>query len=99
MESIKSGTIEPLLVHLNDKLNAIIDLGDVTNLRFDVKDKDGNSKIANAVPTFDGMTAICLVDTTAGGNWANGQYGLYLKFSQGSQSPVLRPVWFNVDDD
>jgi hypothetical protein len=99
MEVLKKGSIEPILVSLRDALENITDLSTVTNLRFDVKDSAGNTEITNQAATYEGMTAICLIDTTAVGLTAGEPYRLYLKFTDGSQAPILGPITFRIEDD
>lgn len=103
MEVLKKGTIEPLLVGLRDRLQNITSLAQVTSLRFDTKKKSDASAIQTDVAaTFDGdvpMTAICLIDTTLSGYVAGEQYGLYLKYQAGVDSPILGPVYFRVEAD
>ena len=101
LEVIKQGSIEPLIVNLRDRLEGINDLGtDVTNLRFDVIAPDGTTvKISNGIPTTSGMKAICLIDTTTGGGWADGEYSLWIKYTDGSASPILFAGKFRVEVD
>lgn len=103
LEVLKKGTVEPLLVHLRDRLEGIDDLStDVTNPRFDVIDSLDVVKIANGVPTFivgHPMIAVCTIDTTSGGGWASDEYRLYFKYDDGSSQPVLLVGKFRVEDD
>jgi hypothetical protein len=99
MEVLKKGTVEPLLVNLRDALENITDLTTVTNLRFDVVDKDGNVDINNQACSSEGMVAICLIDTTPGAFVAGEQYNLYLKYTDGSASPILGPIRFRIESD
>lgn len=99
MEVLKKGTNEPILVSLRDALENITSLASVSNLRFDVKDKAGALLITDQVATYEGMVAICVVNTTPAGFVAGDQYRLYLKFTDGSQSPIIGPILFGVEDD
>jgi len=103
LEVLKKGTVEPILIHLRDRLEGIDDLStDVTNPRFDVVDSADVVKISNGVPTFiigHPMIAVCLIDTTTGGGWPNDEYRLYFKYSDGSSNPVLYAGKFRVEDD
>lgn len=103
MEVLKKGTIQSLLVPLRDRLGNIVSLGSVSNLKFDTKKKSDNSAAeSNKGATFDvdsPMTAICEIDTTIGAYVGGEEYKLYLKYTAGSESPVLGPTFFRVEDD
>lgn len=88
MEVLVKNTVEPIIVDMRDRLENIADMATVTNLRFDVKDKDGNAEITNGIPTTDGMKVICLIDTTAS-SWTEDEYHLYVKYTDGSATPYL----------
>lgn len=103
MEVLKKGSIESLLVALADRLNNIQDLSTVTTPRFDIKKKSDNSAVqTNVVWVVDPeypMTAVCSIDTTLAGYVAGEEYKLYLKYTAGSESPILGPKFFRVEDD
>ena len=103
MEVLKKGTVEPLLVALRDRLGNIDDLSTVSNAKFDVKAKVDNAAVQTDSPwTVDPgspMTAICLIDTTLSAYVPGDEYKLYLKYAAGSESPVLGPIEFRVEDD
>jgi hypothetical protein len=88
MEVLVKNTVEPLIVDMRDRLETITSMASVSNLRFDVKDKDGNTELANGIPSVSGMKVICPIDTTGAG-WLEDEYHLYIKFQDGSMSPVL----------
>jgi hypothetical protein len=88
MEVLVKNTVEPLIVDMRDRLESISDLATVTNLRFDVKDKDGNAQVTNGIPTPNGMKAICVIDSTGVG-WTEDEYHVYIKFQDGSTTPYL----------
>lgn len=88
MEVLVKDTVEPLIVDMRDRLENTTDMSTVANLRFDVKDKDGNVALANGVPSTDGMKVICPIDTTGLG-WEEDEYHVFIKFTDGSMSPVL----------
>lgn len=88
MEVLVKNTVEPLIVDLRDRLEHISDLATVTNLRFDVKDKDGNAAVSNQVPATEGMKMICTIDTTGVG-WTEDEYHIYVGFQDGSTHPYL----------
>jgi len=108
MEVLKKGTVESLLVPLRDRLGNILTLASVTNLKFDTKKKDdGTACETNKTATFDvdqPMTAICEIDTTLAAyvietDDDHEEFKLYLKYTAGSESPILGPVFFRVEDD
>lgn len=103
MEVLTKGSIESLLVPVRDRLGNIDDLADVTNLKFDTKEKVTATAVqtnVNAVLDSDyPMTAICEIDTTLAGYVAGAEYHLYLKYVAGSESPILGPVPFRVEAD
>lgn len=103
MEVIKKNSVESLLVAVRDRLNNIDDLADVTSLRFDTKAKVDNTacetnKPAELDPEYP-MTAICSVDTSLVVYEAGYEYKLYLKYTAGTEAPVLGPLFFRVEDD
>lgn len=103
MEAIKKGSIESLLVPLRDRLGNVVDLSTVTGLVFDTKRKDDDSAVESnitvQVDVDKPMTAICSISTTLAGYVVDEEYKLYLKFTAGSESPVLGPIFFRVISD
>lgn len=103
MEVLKKGTVEPILLPTRDRLNNVTDLSTVSGLSFDTKKKSDGSAVETSVPvTLDPdwpMTAICLITTTLSGYVGGEEYKLYLKYTAGSESPVLGPIFFRVEDD
>lgn len=103
MEVIKKGSIEPLLVVLRDRLENVITLAGVTSLQFDTKKKsDGSAVQSNVAAILDTdfpMTASCSINTTLAAYVAGEEYKLYIKYTSGSESPVLGPQFFRVEDD
>lgn len=101
MEVFVKGSIESLLVATRDRLGNIVTLDDVTTLTFDTKPKGGGTAIQTNVPvvldTDDPMVAICEIDTTESGYTAGEEYWLYLKYTAGSEAPILGPVKFRVE--
>lgn len=103
MEVLIKGSIESILVALRDRLGNISDLAAVSNLRFDTKKKDDDSAVqTNQLIALDPdfpMTAICSIDTTLAGYVAGEEYKLYIKYTAGSESPLLGPRFFRVEAD
>lgn len=100
MEVLKKGSVEPLLVPLRDRLENITSLSAVSSLRFDTKAPD-DSAVETDIPCTheNDLVAICLITTTNAGYVAGEEYRLYLKFTLGSESPILGPIKFRVEDD
>lgn len=103
MESIKKGSVEALLVPLRDRLGNVDDLSTLTNLRFDTKKKEDDTAVQSDVavvidPAYP-MTALCEITTTNALYVVDKEYCLYLKFTNGTESPVLGPVFFRVVGD
>ncbi len=103
MEVLKKGTIQSLLVPLRDRLGNVVTLASLTNPRFDTKKKSDDSACeSNKAVFLDAdypMTAICEIDTTIAAYTAGEEFKLYFKFTSGSESPVIGPVFFRVEND
>lgn len=103
MEVIKKGSVESLLVALGDRLNNVTTLNTVSGLKFDTRKKSDNAVCqTNVNCTVDSdypMTAICEIDTTLVAYVPAEEYKLYLKYSSGTEFPVLGPIFFRVEDD
>jgi hypothetical protein len=103
LEVLKKGSIEPLLVPVRDRLGNISTLTGVANLLFDTKKKSDNAACeTNKLVVLDPdwpMTAICEIDTTLVAYAAGEEFKLYLKWTAGSENPVLGPISFRVQDD
>jgi hypothetical protein len=103
VEVFAKGTVESLLIPLRDRLNNLQDLSAVGTLRFDTKKKSDDSAIqTNVLVGTDSdypMTAICEIDTTLAGYVGGEEYKLYLRYTSGTESPRLGPVYFRVEDD
>lgn len=103
MEVLKKSTIESLLVPVRDRLGNVTTLASVSGLLFDTKKKSDNSACeSNKTVVLDTdfpMTAICEVNTTLAAYVAGEEYKLYLKYTAGSEAPVLGPIFFRVEDD
>jgi len=108
METLKKGTVQSLLVALRDRLGNVDTLASVTNLKFDTKKKStGAACETNKTATFDAdypMTAICEIDTTLAAYSVDidddhEDFALYLKYTAGSENPILGPEFFRVESD
>lgn len=93
------GTKEYLIVDMTDKLGNLTSL-DGTNPRFTVyRDTDNVKWYNEQTATNVGMTAYCLVDTSAAhtmGLWPAGEYRISLHFDTPAESPVVEPGRFTV---
>lgn len=103
MEVIHKGSVEPLLVGLNDRLRNISTLDDVTGKLFDVKRKsDDTACQSNEVWVVDAdypMYAICLIDTTLANYTPGDEYKLYVKWESSGEQVVKGPFFFRVESD
>lgn len=103
MEVIKKGSIEALLVPLRDRLGNVVTLATVTGLVFDTKKKSDNSSVQTGTgTTFDvdfPMTVICEINSSLSGYVAGEQYKLYLRYTAGTEAPILGPLYFRIEDD
>jgi hypothetical protein len=103
MEVIKKGSVESLLVALGDRLNNVTTLTAVSNLTFDTKKKSDNAACeTNIVALLDTdypMTAVCKITTTLSAYDPAEEYKLYLKYTSGTEAPILGPIFFRVEDD
>ena len=103
MEVLTKGSIESLIVALGDRLGNITDLNAVSDLKFDTKKKLDNTAIETnktiAVDSDYPMTAICEIDTTLSGYVVGEEIKLYIKYTAGSESPILGPRFFRVEND
>lgn len=100
METIVKGSIESLAVALRDRLNNVSNLTVVSSPLFYVHDEETDAAVQPLTPfTIDPdfpMTAICEIDTTLAAYVKGGTYNLYVKYTSGSESPVLGPEKFRV---
>lgn len=88
---INQGSIETMIVDVVDVLDQLTVLP--AGARYDIFDTDGNSEQANLVPTINGMTALCVIDSTG---LAIDDYDLYLTFTSAPDTPRLGPYRFRV---
>lgn len=92
------GTKEYLIVDMTDKLGGLTSLTG-TNPRFTVYDVGNVQWYTNQPASNVGMTAYCLVDTSAAhpsGLWPAAEYRLSLHFDTPAESPVVEPGRFTV---
>ena len=96
--SLIQGTKEYLIVDMTDKLGNLTSL-DAANPRFTVYDVANVKWYTDQVASNVGMTAYCLVDTSAAhplGLWPAGEYRISLKFDTPAETPVVEPGRFTV---
>ena len=65
-----------------------------------VLDSADTEKVAfgSGTVTASGMRITVLLDTTVGGNWAEGEYRLFVRFTVGSQLIVKGPFFFFIEE-
>ena len=91
------GTIEDLIVDLSDRLENLNDLAGAGPI-YDVRQKYSSVWIVQQNPAVAvGMSAYCLLDTTAG-DYVAGEYELFLTFTELALAPRLGPIRFRLDD-
>lgn len=88
---INKGSIETMVIEVIDVLQNLPTLP--VGTRYHVFDTDGNSEQANLIPTIDGLTAQCVIDSTS---LAIDDYDLFLVFSAPPDTPRLGPYRFRV---
>lgn len=110
MEVITKGSVEALIIPLRDRLNNVSNLNVVTNLVFDTRKKSDDSACETGkivvLDSDNPMWAICEIDTTVAAydpadetTGETGEYKLYVKYDAGTESPILGPIYFRVEDD
>lgn len=93
MDSITLGSVEELVVEVQDQLHQLTALPGGTT--FEVTNSQ-DAVIFSGVATVSGMRATCLIDTT-GVQWVTGRYSLRLRFATGLEIPVLTVGEFQVN--
>lgn len=93
MESITLGSVETLIVDVQDQVAGIVALPGGTT--FEVRN-DANLVVQSGAATTTGMRASCLINTTLVG-YVVGRYRLYLAFASGMEIPKLLAGHFEVN--
>lgn len=97
---LTQGTKEYLVVDVTDQLGTLTSLTGTT-ITFDVREVATQAmKYTSQAATFTSMRVYCLVDTTSGGNWAGGEYELWIKITGtpvNPEAPRLGPFNFSVN--
>lgn len=101
--TVTQGTKENFQVIITDREGSITTLASSTP-KFDVIDFNGNYKYGVSPGTYANAQAAtatlmvinCLVDTTFGGEWAVGEYRLFVWFTVGSEVVRKGPFYFDV---
>jgi hypothetical protein len=104
--NLPQGSIEFLKVDVTDLMAQVpgasfIDDLAGTNASYDIFEPDGTPVVANGTAATDGMTALCLANTTptgpTGAEWPmQNDYRLYVEFDTPPERPRLGPYRFNV---
>jgi hypothetical protein len=96
--TLVQGTKEYLIIDVSDKKGGMLSL-DAANPRFTVYDNTNTKWYDDAAASNIGMTAYCLVDTSAAhtmGLWPVGEYRIDVKFDTPAEVPVLAAGRFTV---
>jgi hypothetical protein len=100
MTKMVAGSIEYILVDVDDRAGLVTTLIGTTP-KFNVyKKADGTQKITNqscAVDAGKPMQLRCLIDTTLPSLWASDEYELYVTFTSGAETPDHGPFSFFVE--
>jgi hypothetical protein len=100
MRELVKGTIEYIPVDVVDRSGQLTDLTP-TQPRYSVRlrtDDDGTYQITDFQADVDGMTALCLIDTTEAG-FDVGIYQLFLVFDNDPETPRIGPLVFKIVHD
>jgi len=92
---ITQGTKENIRCTLTDRSNTVTNLNS-SSPTFDVLDFNDVAKVTAGSATASGMVITVLLDTTAGGLWAVGEYRLFVKFTVGSEVVRKGPFYFTI---
>jgi hypothetical protein len=94
---VTKGTKENVRVTYEDRSGLVTTLvGSAPT--FDVIDSAEVYKVTAASASASGMIITLLLDTTAGGTWAEGEYRLFVKFTVGSQVIRKGPYFFTITE-
>lgn len=93
MDGLNVGTKEIISVNVTDRLATITDLS-LYAADFKITKHDGTLVSDwSAVSGLVGMRVDCLVNTAG---WDTGRYKLFVRFTIGSEQPILGPFDFDV---
>lgn len=92
---VAKGTKENVHVDIDDTTDTVTDLSS-SGPTFDVIDSADVFKVTASSATASGMRITVLLDTTAGGVWAEGEYRLFVKFTVASQVIRKGPFYFTI---
>lgn len=92
---VAQGTKETVHVDFVDSTGLVTDLSG-SGPTFTVKDGVGTDMVTDVGATASGMRISVLLDTTVGGNWPEGEYRLFVKFTVGSEVLVKGPYYFII---
>lgn len=92
---LPQGTKEYLLFDVTDELGTIVTLSG-HNPRYTVYDPSNIAKYTDQAATFTLMTAYCMIDTTTGGPWPDGEYEIYLRLDATPEIPLIGPKKFQI---
>jgi len=86
------GTQEYMLIDVNDMLNNLPPLGELSPT-YDILTNDNEDVLMGASAGSIGYTAFCMIDTT---NMPVKVYKLFLMFEAAPEAPRLGPIYFEV---
>lgn len=95
LSPIVPGTKETARVTIDDLSDLVSNLSG-SGPTFTVKNEAGTDMVTDVGATASGLVISCLVDTTVGGVWAEGEYRLFVKFTVGSEVIIKGPHYFMV---
>ena len=95
--NIAKGSKETIRVRVTDASEVVSDLSG-SGPTFTVKDDADVNKVTDAAATASGMIISCLLDTTVGGVWDEGEYRLFVKYTVGSEVIVKGPHYFTISN-
>lgn len=97
--TLNKGTVENVVVEVDDKLDNLLTLvGTIPMFDTRLEDEEDDTIFIeqNVSATVDGLRAYCLIDTTQD-IYIEGDYELYLHFTNLPEAPRLGPMKFTVD--
>ncbi len=92
---IAPGTKETIHVDMEDSSGVVTSLTG-SGPTFTVLDSEDDAKVTDVSATAAGMRISCLLDTTVGGVWDEGEYRLFVKFTVGSEVIIKGPHYFII---
>lgn len=92
---VTKGSKEDAHIDMTDRTGLVTDLSG-SGPTFTVLDAADVAMVTDSSASASGMRITCLLDTTVGGVWAEGEYRLLVKFTVGSQIIRKGPYYFQI---